>query len=278
MTGLITDFMQNIIVDVEAWLNDYLLNSHLAGFLRIEVIMGQRGTTISTETFTAAYRYIYSIVIGLLILKFLWKGFSIYILWRDGDADNSPRDMLTGVGQALITSIAFPQLYNIIADIAGEFSERLMNVFGLAGSELYEWEAANLGVGLVEFFFMLVYLVLLIVLYVRMIQKGFELFILRLGVPFACMGLIDSDYGIFKSYMQTLFKSVFTAIIQVVLLSASLPVMVLLHPIWGIAIICTAFATPTLLQQFLVATGRGSGITQKIYSGAMTVRAIKGVM
>lgn len=240
--------------------------------------MGQRGTTISTKTFTAAYRYIYSIVIGLLILKFLWKGFSIYILWRDGDADNSPQDMLTGVGQALITSIAFPQLYNIIADIAGEFSERLMNVFGLAGSELYEWESANLGVGLVEFFFMLVYLVLLIVLYVRMIQKGFELFILRLGVPFACMGLIDSDYGIFKSYMQTLFKSVFTAVIQVVLLSASLPVMVLLHPIWGIAIICTAFATPTLLQQFLVATGRGSGITQKIYSGAMTVRAIKGVM
>lgn len=278
MTGLLTGLFQGIILDVETWLNDYLLNSHLEGFLRIEIVMGQRNTTINPETFTAAYRYIYSIVIGLLILKFLWKGFSIYILWRDGDADNSPQDMLTGSVQALITALAFPELYNIMADVAGEFAKRLMNVFGLAGSDLYEWESANLGVGLVEIVCMLVYLVLLIVLYVRMIQKGFELMILRLGIPFACMGLIDSDYGIFKSYMQTLFKAVFTAVIQVVLLSASLPVMVLLHPIWGIAIISTAFATPTLLQQFLIATGRGSGITQKVYSGAMTVRAIKGVM
>lgn len=265
-------------MDIETWINDYLLNSHLEGFLRVEVIMGQRGTTISTETFTTAYQYIYSFVIGLLILKFLWKGFSIYILWRDGDADNSPRDMLTGSLQAVITAIAFPYLYNIIADVAGEFAKKIMNVFGLAGSNLYEWESANLGVGIVEFFLMLVYLILLIVLYIRMIQKGFELFILRLGIPFACMGLIDSDYGIFKSYIQTMFKAVFTAIVQVVLLSASLPVMVLLHPIWGIAMICEAFAVPALLQQFLTATGRGGGITQKIYSGAMTLRALKGVM
>lgn len=233
--------------------------------------MEEKGATINSVTVSNAYQYIYSVVVGLLVLKFLWKGFSIYVLWRDGDADNSPRDMLTGTLQAVVTVIAFPYLYNILADVTAEIAEKLMSFFGLAGSGLPTPELA--GYGLVELIILCVYFVLILVMYVRLLRKGFELLILRLGIPFACMGLIDSDYGIWKSYILTLFKTLFTSVIQIVLLSASFPVISMFHPLWGIAMICTAFATPALLQQFLAPSPRGGGLSGKIHTGIMIARS-----
>ena len=45
---------------------------------------------------------IYGFVFALMVLKFLWKGTNVYILWRDGDSEVSPFNMLVGMGNAAI--------------------------------------------------------------------------------------------------------------------------------------------------------------------------------
>jgi len=275
MTGIFTGFINDILSDAATWLNDNLI-SNLDIMLRVEQMLTDLGTPITAATVEKAYQYIYTLVVSLLVLKFLFKGFSIYILWRDGDADSSPQDMLIGTLQAAVTIIAFPFLYNILADVTIEFAQGIMPFFGVApGSDPGLGGILTVGtLGLWELLIMLIYLIMLAVLYVVLMKRGFELMVLRLGIPFACMGLIDSDYGIFKSYIQILFKTLITSVIQIVLLSMSMPVVLLGHPIVGIAIISTAFATPQILQQILISTGRGGGLTQKIYAGSMLARAV----
>lgn len=272
-----TDIIKEMLVDVSnetgEWLGDMLLDT-LDSMLRIETLMAEKGGILTASVVEGMYQYIYSLVVSLLVLKFLFKGFSIYILWRDGDADSSPQSMLIGALQAVITVIAFPYLYDIMADVTAEFCQRLMSFLGFSEeSDMTRAVIMNV-LRIPELILYVVYLILFFVLYIKLIQRGFELLILRLGVPFACMGLIDSDSGIFKSYMQVFVKTMFTSVIQLVLLKLSVPMMELAHYIIGVAIISTAFAAPLIMQQFMIPTGRGGGLTQKIYTGSMAIRAV----
>lgn len=272
MGGLIRDFFVDVINSTVAALNSALTDL-LGQMLKIESSIGVG--VLSPGAISRMYQYIYTVALALLVVKFLFKGFSIYILWRDGDADASPQDMLIGAVQATVVAVAFPTLYDIMVAIVREFAETLINMIGLeaAGSMAFGIDTTMVTFGLFEVIVVLVYLVIFLVLYIKLIGRGFELLVLRLGVPIACMGLIDSDYGVWKSYMQILYKALLTSVIQVVLLSLSLPVIETGNFIMGVAIICAAFSAPVIMQQILVPTGRGGGLTQKIYTGTMAVRA-----
>lgn len=277
MTGLFSGFMQELLYDAQSWLNANLL-SYLDQIFKIEVMLEQKASTMTSATVSAAYMYIYTLAAALIVLKFLFKGFSYWILWRDGDADASPQGMLIGAFQAVVIIVSFPFLYDIMMDVTVELTTKLMSIFSVSapGAEETNVLIVILGgatLGIVEMIVMLVYLVLLIVLYVIMLKRGFELLVLRLGIPFACIGLLDSDYGVWKSYIQVFFKTMFTTVIQLVLMSVSMPLINAGHLLLGIAAIATAFSTPLIMQQFLVANGRGGGITQKVYTASMAVRA-----
>lgn len=274
---LIKGFFVDALTEAGATFNEQLLGT-LESMLRIETLPATSGL-LTVTVVEKVYQYIYTFAIALVVLKFLFKGFQIYVLWRDGDADSSPQDMLVGAVQATVVIVVFPFLYEIMADITMEFTRGILSLLSVSpDSEIGITMGINLlTLGLAELIIEIIYLILFAVLYVKLIQRGFELLILRLGVPFACLGLIDSDFGIWKSYMQIFYKTLFTSAIQIVLLSLSMPVVELGHPIIGIAIISTAFAAPNILQQFMVPTGRGGGLTNKIYTGTMAVRAIRGL-
>lgn len=277
MMDLIKGFFVDALTEAGATFNEQLLGT-LESMLRIETLPATSGL-LTVTVVEKVYQYIYTFAIALVVLKFLFKGFQIYVLWRDGDADSSPQDMLVGAVQATVVIVVFPFLYEIMADITMEFTRGILSLLSVSpDSEIGITMGINLlTLGLAELIIEIIYLILFAVLYVKLIQRGFELLILRLGVPFACLGLIDSDFGIWKSYMQIFYKTLFTSAIQIVLLSLSMPVVELGHPIIGIAIISTAFAAPNILQQFMVPTGRGGGLTNKIYTGTMAVRAIRGL-
>lgn len=220
------------------------------------------------------YWYIYGVVASFVILKFLWKGFSIYILWRDGDADSSPQGMLTGAIQATVFIVAFPALYNIMVDVTLEIGNGILSILGI-GLEATLGAITVASFGLFNILVFLIFLVVAFVLRVKLIGRGFELLIMRIGVPFACLGLLDSDYGVFKSYMQTFYRALFTTVIQVAMLDISFLLMEGENFVLGFASIGTAFNAPLLMQQFLVAIGRGGGgLTQKFYTGSMAIRAV----
>ena len=94
----------------------------------------------------------------------------------------------------------------------------------------------------------------------------------------ATIGLIDSDATLFKNYIQVFFKTGFTVIIQVTLMSLAFRVAATFHILnlcAAIALMVTALSSPKLLQQFLVPSGGGGGLSQKIYSVSMVARSAK---
>lgn len=275
MTDIIAEFLANLLSDAFSQL-DSVLASLLRSMLYVEDLFSG---ALSADAISNVYQFLYGFCCVLVILKFLFKGFRIYILWRDGDADSSPQDMVIGTIEAVAMMVGFPYLYGVLADVVVWLSDGIMERFALSGVSLGAVTFNLAGTGLFTIVVFLVYAVLLAVLGIKLIQRGVELLVLRLGVPFACLGLIDSDMGIFKSYVQTLFKTMFTSIVQIALLSLSIRVIAnvsLLNCICGIAIIVTAFHTPGLMQQFMVPAG--GSVTNKIYSGARAVQTIKGLI
>lgn len=275
-SALLNDIINSVFEafdDVMLWLLD--------GMLHVENMLDSSITSVVTVgTISDVYRFIYTFAWGLLVLKFLFKGFEIYILWRDGDADASPQDMLIGSAQAVAVMLVFPYLYDVMAEVTVWFAKGILERFGLSTGTVFIPIAVTTQ-SLILLILLLVYLILLVVLIVKLVQRGFELLVMRLGVPISCLGLVDSDMGMFKGYIQTFFKAMFTSIIQIVLMSFSLRVIVtpgLFNLICGISIITTAFATPAMMQQMLVATARGGGISQKVYTASMTARSIRGLL
>ena len=283
MTDLLLSFFADLLYAAVGSFDTALLGI-LNGMLRVENMFDSAVSAIITSgTIGDLYNFIYLFVTTLVILKFLYKGFNIYILWRDGDADSSPQDMVVGAAEAAVVMVGFPFLYNIMANVTSWFANGIMTTFGLADSEEFPFSSFVSSVLTGQSIFLvimaLIYIVMALLLCVKLIQRGFELLVLRLGVPFACMGLVDSDLGIFTSYMQTFFKTLITSVIQITLLSLSLRVMLsmtFINLVCAIALITTAFSTPTLMQQVLIPTGRGGGVINKIYTGSMAVRAFRG--
>ena len=46
--------------------------------------------------------------------------------------------------------------------------------------------------------FGLVFVIVYFILYFQFLMRGLEILILRVGMPLACVGLIDNDKGVFK--------------------------------------------------------------------------------
>jgi len=233
---------------------------------------------LTEDNMDSAYQYVMAVAITLIILKFSWKGFEVYILWKDGDAESSPQDIIMGVAMGVVTMIIFPTLYTILGNTTVSVSEAVMSSFG-ASEYVSNWAEAikTLVTSPILTILMIIYLIVFIIFYIKLLARGWELLILRLGIPIACIGLIDSDKGIFKGYIQILFKAVFTTIIQILLMNLSLRFMVTVSFdgfIAGASLLMEAFAAPALLQQILAGQGHG-GLGQKISSGAMFASNIK---
>ena len=71
--------------------------------------------------------------IALLILKFVQKGFSIYILQSDGDPDHDPIHILTGFCQAVAISVTFLGLYTPLVNIFETFTKAILTAIGSKG-------------------------------------------------------------------------------------------------------------------------------------------------
>lgn len=277
MTDIITGFFNDILTDVLSQFDQYF-REMLQSIFYIENTFG---SVLSTSMIGRVYSFIYYFAVSLLALKFLHKGFQIYILWRNGDADNSPQDMLTGAGQAIVISIGFPYLYDTLVSVTLWFANGVMSGFSLSENAGLNFAIDSIThLGIADVILLVVYVILVIVLYVRLLRRGIELIIIRLGMPIFCMGLLDSDYGIFLPIVQTLYKTMLTSVIQVALLSISLRIMMSFSfgaALVGIACITAAYSTPLTLQNMLVPTHAGSGMATKAYHGAQLGRMLTGL-
>lgn len=230
--------------------------------------------------FSGVYTIILSYAIYLIVLKYIKKGFDVYVLWDEGDADMDPFIMFTSLCKSIIIAASFETIYIYISDIALDIIDTVLNSFNTADIDLTAAGlikaavSAFLNNGIFMVIIALIYLIMYIYLWIQFIKRGLELFILKKGIPFACIGMIDSDDGVFKPYCKKIVQELFTVFIQIILLKMSLIFMINGHFLWGIAAMSYSIKTPQFLQEFIMMT-QGGGIGTKVSQTAYMANMLR---
>ncbi|WP_141499719.1 conjugal transfer protein TrbL family protein [Paenibacillus luteus] len=212
------------------------------------------------------YDIIFSFGVALMILKFLKKGFEIYVLWSDGDPDEEPLFLLTNFFRAMAVAVCFPTVYSWLGSIVEDLTDRLLSVIGQSTQYNWQvWVSALESAGLVTALFGLIFIVCFFILYFQFLMRGLEMFILRVGLPLACVGLLDNDKGVFRAYAQKFTQSMLAVVIQIALAKLGVGLMLQNHVFWGMACMMLAIRTPRFLSDFLITTGGGGGVVNNVY-------------
>ncbi|XCH80155.1 MAG: conjugal transfer protein TrbL family protein [Candidatus Dehalobacter alkaniphilus] len=221
--------------------------------------------------------------VSLIILKFLKKGFECYVMWTDGDPDVEPTQLVIRFIQAVAVAVCFPVMYGWLAEITQSLTDELLSAIGAATN--YDWQAWVNGIsslGLVTAIFGLIFVVCYFVLYFQFLMRGLEIMILRIGLPLACVGLLDNDKGVFKTYINKFFQSTLAVVVQICLCKLGVGMMmnvgVNMNIFWGIACIVLAIKTPRFLSEFMVPTGGGAGVINNVYHSVRLVGMAKGMI
>lgn len=218
--------------------------------------------------------------VSLIVLKFLKKGFETYVSWTDGDADEEPLSLLTNFFKAMAVAICFPTIYGWLGQIVEQMTSELLDAIGAATA--YDWAAWVSGIsslGLVTAIFGLVFIVCYFILYFQFLMRGLEIMILRIGVPMACVGLLDNDKGVFKAYSQKFIQSTLAVVVQISLCKLGVGLMLNMHVFWGVACMILAIKTPKFLGDFLISTGGGGGgVVNNVYHSVRLVQMARNLI
>jgi hypothetical protein len=236
-------------------------------------------TLIGTEGFSGIFDIFFAFGVSLIILKFLKKGFERYILWTEGDADTEPLILLTGFLKALAVAICFPTMYGWLAEVISDLSNQLIII--ISGDMATDFNTIIIGItsaGIFTGIISLIFFICFFILYLQFLTRGLEILILRIGLPLACVGLMDNDNGVFRSYIQKFFQSTLAVLVQIILAKLGVALMLNTHIFWGIAALLLALRTPKFLQEFLIVSGgQGGGMMNKVYSSARIYQMGKAV-
>jgi len=215
-------------------------------------------------------KYYFDLGMVLLVLKFLKKGFNVYMLGAEGDADLDPDVMLMGFIRAMIITIAFPIAYEFLADVFIEVTNKTVSLLTGGADASLEILLSIASGGLFSSILSLVFLIFYLILLVRFMKLGIELMFLRFGVPFASSGLMDSDGGVFKTYSSKFILTGFSILFQVAAVKLGFVLIINVHPFWACAALSAALSAPKLMNEFLVNWGGGASFSQNVYQNVRT--------
>lgn len=236
------------------------------------------------NNFTGLKTVVLGFGISLIVLKFLKKGFDTYVVWSD-DAASDPMQLMINFIKALVVALSFSVFYDWMYDILQEFNTMISkNISADVQMDLKTTILRGIGVAgnnITGNAYMLilaaVFLILIIALYIQLVGRGFENFVLRVGMPIAAAGLIEQNKGVFAGYMNKLFQSTISVIVQIGLMKLALVLIANVNIITAIACLFAAMKTPKLLQEFMVAGGGGGLNLNTVYYTGQMARMIKSV-
>lgn len=187
------------------------------------------GQTLSSftgvEFFGLMMPITYGVGISLIVLKFLKKAFDIYVLWTDGDPDADPFLLLTNFVRAVGTALIFQWLYGIFVDICRDITNQIMTSIDGGRDMSTEWVTAITSMGIVPAIAGLIFMICYLILLFSFMARGVEMMVMRVGIPLACVGLLDNDKGVFRAYINQFVKAFVTTIVQIMLCKIGLSLM-----------------------------------------------------
>lgn len=273
MTDMLVELIQNFISGSEVTLKS-IFSSMLNLVFHIErELSNLKLTDGSFINFNAIYQTIFNYAIYILVIVFIAKAIKIYFLMHDGDAEQNPIQLAIGMLKAVIVMICFKEIYDIFVGIVQEFLNNILNHLTIQGTNLAEILSNNMGGGIFTAVACLVLLIVWLILICQFIMKGIEILVMRLGIPFASIGLLNSDNGVFPEYIRDFLLTAFTLVVQLALLNLSILSLVNGHLIYGIAIAIVSVNTPMMLGKFMI---KPSG--SLINSVGNTARSIRALM
>lgn len=269
MTGLLTDLLVDLIGGVDGAINsafNSLMDTCFNAEYQLTHILGSQVISLNNLKLL-----IFTFALSLIILKFLKKGFDIYILWTEGEADTPPLTFVVYFIRAVITLICSTVLYDWLVDVVQSFGQKMLEALNVSQTmDITSTMAGIASAGLFSAIMAIIALILLFVLWVQFIVRGAEIFVLKLGFPLACTGLVNADGGVFTQYIGKLFKSMLTVIVQIFCCKLGLLLVFSGQLIYAIALIILAIKTPKMLQEFMLGGG-GGGISNVIITASKTM-------
>ena len=226
MADMLVELIQKFIDGADATLNSLFKSMvNLVFFIERELnaIQVQGGSKID---FNGIYQVIFSYACFILVIVFIAKLVKIYFLQSDGDSEKSPIHLIIGMMKAVIVMICCKEIYDLFIGIVSNFLDSILNAMPVQVVSLSEALSGNIA--------------------------GIEMLLMRMGIPFATIGLLNSDEGVFPEYIRGFLMTAFTLVVQLALVNLSILVMVNGHLIYAIAIAITAVNTPMLLSKYLV--------------------------
>lgn len=274
MEYLLVLLIAGILSGCLAYVNS-LLNDLVPIALHAERYMD---TMLGTNGLTEVFNIFFGFGVSLIVLKFLKKGFEQYILWTEGDVDADPILMLTGFFKALAIAVSFPTLYGWLGKIIEDLTDKLIQA--VSKGMVTDFTAIINGIssaGLFTAIISLIFFICFFLLYLQFLMRGMEILILRVGLPVACVGLLDADNGVFGTYIQKFFQSTLAVLVQIVLAKVGVALMLNTHVFWGVAALMLAIKTPKFLQEFIIVSGgHGAGVMGNVYQSVRLVQMAKG--
>lgn len=281
--GFIQDILDAVLYEIaRMWAELFTMLGRTVFFIEDGI-----GSVIGSDIIDNLFTFMSAFAISLVLLKVLKKGFWTYILWRDGDPDTPIQQVAINVVLAVVTAIAFPTLYSWFAEVCLWLIEKMsFAAFGIMSTTI---DAADLTrmitaitiAGFVPVVATIIYFIMLFILYLQFIKRSAELLLLRLGFPLACLGLLDSDNGVFTTTVKTFIQVALTSICQLFCMACSISIFIraytsMANLLYCIAFCMAAFATPRMLQFILMPTGGGG--MQKVGSTLYAANLVKGLL
>ena len=255
MTDMLVELIQNFISGSESTLNS-IFNSmlNLVFFIERELMYIPQGSILPQAKidFNAIYQVVFNFATYLLVIVFIAKAVKTYFMMREGDNEQNPIQLVVGMLKAVIVMICFKEIYTIGVGIVSEFLNSILNVMPIQNTNLAEALSSNIQGGIFTAVACLVLLICWLLLICQFIMKGIELLVMRIGIPFASIGLLNSDGGVFPDYVRSFLMTAFTLVIQLALLNVSIITLLTNKLIYGIAIAVVAVNTPMIMSKYMI--------------------------
>ena len=113
--------------DSNARINEAMLNGLYDIVFHGDITMAQ---STGANFFTTVTGIAFTFAMSLMVLKFLKKGFDIYVLWTDGDPDADPMLLLINFVRAVATALIFRWVYDIFVDACSVVTNTILTSIG----------------------------------------------------------------------------------------------------------------------------------------------------
>ena len=255
MADMLVELIQSFIGGAESTLNS-LFNSmlNLVFFIERELTYIPEGQVLNVARvdFNSIYKIVVDYATYLLVIVFIVKAVKIYFMMRDGDNEQNPIHLVIGMLKAVIVMICFKEIYSIGVGIVSSFLNSILNVINIDSMNLAEALSNNIQGGIFTAVACLVLLICWLLLICQFIMKGIELLVMRIAIPFATIGLLNNDDGVFPDYIRSFLMTAFTLVIQLSLLNISIVTLMTNKLIYGIGIAVVAVNTPMIMGRYMV--------------------------